>query len=310
MKLERLDTIAQKHHGLVNLERAKAAGISRSTWYRGIASGQFEQLHPNVVRLWGSPSTLQQRALAAVWAAGGTALASHRTAAALWGVERPPGDPIDIILPDRARHARPADVTVHRPRDLEDLRPIMRQKVPTTNPMRMLLDLGAVDPGAVAAAMISVMSSKVASPAAIRGALFRHAKKGRRGVTALHTSLEAWLDAELPPDSALEAAMNTVIAAHGLPPMRFHPIVAGYEVDFLIIGSNIVIECDGWGSHGLNRDQFEFDRLRNIELVGAGYHIAQVTWRHLANDPHAAAERILKVVTMWAPHLLDRATTP
>lgn len=304
MKLERLDTIAQKHHGLVSLEKAKAAGISRSTWYRGIASGQFEQVHPNVVRLWGSPSTLQQRALAAVWAAGGDALASHRTAAALWGVERPATDPIDIILPGRARHALPHGITVHRPRDRKDLRPILRQRIPTTNPMRMLLDLGAVDPDAVEAAMITVMSSRVASPAAIRAALFRHAKKGRRGVTALRTSLESWLDEELPPDSVLEAVMNQVINDHRLPPMQFHAIVAGYEVDFLIAGSNIVIECDGWGSHGLNRDQFEFDRLRNTEVVAAGYHIAHVTWRQLRNDPPAAAERIRKVVAQWAPHLL------
>ena len=304
MQLERLDTIAQRHHGLVSLEKAKAAGVSRSTWYRAIASGQFEQLHPNVVRLWGTPPTLPQRALAAVWAARGDALASHRTAAALWGVERPTTDPIDIILPGRARHALPHGITVHRPRDLKDLRPIMRQRVPTTNPMRMLLDLGAVDPGAVEAAMIAVMSSKVASPAAIRGALFRHAKKGRRGVTALRTSLESWLDEELPPDSELEAVMNGIIDAHHLPPMQFHAIVAGYEVDFLIVGSNIVIECDGWGTHGLNRDQFEFDRLRNTEVVAAGFHIAHVTWRQLRNEPAAAADRIRKVVARWAPHLL------
>lgn len=304
MKLDRLDTIAQRHHGLVSLEKAKAAGISRSTWYRAIASGQFEQLHPNVVRLWGSPSTLPQRALAAVWAAGGNTLASHRTAAALWGVERPAADPIDIILPDRVRHALPDGVTVHRPRDLHDLRPILRQRVPTTNPMRMLLDLGAVDPGAVEHAMISVMSSKVASPAAIRGALFRHAKKGRHGVMALRTALESWLDEELPPDSDLEAAMNHLINTYRLPDMQFHAIVAGYEVDFLIVGSNIVVECDGWGTHGLNRDQFEFDRLRNTEVVAAGYHIAQVTWRQLRNDPLAASERIRKVMARWAPHLL------
>ncbi|MGB8861955.1 MAG: type IV toxin-antitoxin system AbiEi family antitoxin domain-containing protein [Ilumatobacteraceae bacterium] len=44
VKLQRLDSIAQRHHGLVSLERAQAAGISRSTWYRALASGQFEQL--------------------------------------------------------------------------------------------------------------------------------------------------------------------------------------------------------------------------------------------------------------------------
>ena len=309
MQLQLLDASAQRHHGLVSLRTAKDAGISRSTWYRAVASGQLELLYPNVARLWGSRSTLPQRALAAVWAAGDDALASHRTSAALWGIERPDNDPIDIMFPSRARHAIPRGVVVHRPRDLKDLRPILRQRVPTTNPMRMLLDLGAVDPGAVEAAMIAVMSSKVASPAAIRAALFRHAKRGRHGVTALRTALETWLDEELPPDSELEAVMNRLVVDPPLPPMQFHAIVAGFEVDFLVIGSNIVIECDGWGTHGLDRNQFEFDRIRNTEVIAAGYTIAHITWRQLRREPQAAADRLRAVMARWAPHLLEHAST-
>ncbi|MDO8363482.1 MAG: hypothetical protein Q7V88_11345 [Actinomycetota bacterium] len=307
MKLELLDAIAQRHHGLVNLELARSRGISRSAWYRAIASGQFELAYPNVARLWGSPASFEQRALAAVWAAGGDAMASHRTSAALWGVERPAADPIDVMLPSRARHALPKGVVIHRPSDMLDLRPILRQRVPTTNPLRMLLDLGAVDPGSVDAAMVSVLSARVASPAAIRAALFRHARKGRHGITALRTALEHWLDEELPPDSQLEAAMAAVIERFGLPPVQFHAIVAGFEVDFLVVGTRIVIECDGWATHGLDRDQFEFDCIRRAELVAAGYVTVHVTWRQLQTDAAAAAQRVLNVVRRWAPHLLPAA---
>lgn len=308
MKLEHLDTFAQRHHGLVSLQAAKKLGISRSTWYRAIASGQFEFVYPNVVRLWGSPPTLPHRALAAVWATGGDALASHRTSAALWGIERPADDPIDVLLPSRSRHALPIGVVIHRPRDTRDLRPIMRLGVPTTNPMRMLLDLGAVDPGAVESAMIAVMSSKVASPAAIRGVLFRHARQGRHGVTALRTALETWLGEELPPDSELEAAMARLVAAHRLPEVKFHAIVIGFEVDFLVVGSTIIIECDGWGSHGLDRNQFEFDRARDAELLAAGYSTVHITWRQLKTDPAKAAERLRNVIQRWAPSLLARTS--
>ena len=173
--------------------------------------------------------------------------------------------------------------------------------------MRMLLDLGAVDPDAVEAAMIAVMSSKVASPAAIRAALFRHAKRGRRGVTALRTALQTWLDEELPPDSALEAAMASVVSMSRLPQLQFHAIVIGFEVDFLVIGTNIIVECDGWVSHGLDRDQFEFDRVRNAELIAAGYTIVHITWRQLKNAPDQVAERLRNVIERWAPHLLSRA---
>jgi very-short-patch-repair endonuclease len=304
VKLRLLDSFTRTHHGLVTRAEAEGLGISRASWYRAIDAGHLEPLYPNVARVWGSPTTFEQRVLAAVWAAGTTALASHRSSAALWGVERPDDDPIDVLLPGRRRHSLPSGIIIHRPSDSLDLRPILRHGIPTTNPMRMLLDLGAVDPAAVYDAMITVMASKAASPSVIRAALVRHAKRGRHGTMALRLALEQWLGEELPPDSALEAAMASAALAHRLPPITFHAMVSGYEVDFLVDGTNIVIECDGWGTHGLDRDQFEFDRLRDGDLAAAGYVVLHITWRQLVDDPAKVATRIRDVVRRWAPHLV------
>jgi very-short-patch-repair endonuclease len=308
MQLNIIDSYAGRHHGLITRAKAAELGIGRSTWYRAIASEKIQLLYPNVARLWGSPTTFEQRALAAVWAAGIDAMASHRTAASLWGVKRADGDPIDVILPKRSRCSMPRGVEIHRPRDLLDLRPIIRSGVPTTNPMRMLLDLGAVDETAVYDALIAVLSSKAASPAAIRSALARHAKKGRHGVTALRQALEEWLNEELPPDSELEARMATLIARHRIPEVQFHAVVEGFEVDFLVAGTTVILECDGWGSHGLDRDQFEFDRIRNAALNAAGYIVVHFTWRQLTSEPVAVAERIRKVLRTWAPSVFARST--
>jgi very-short-patch-repair endonuclease len=203
-------------------------------------------------------------------------------------------------MPDRARYSRVRGVVVHRPRDLVDLRPVLRSQVPTTNPLRMLVDLGAVDEGAVRAAMIAVMASKVASPTAIRAALLRHARSGRHGVTALRLALEEWIDDELPPDSELEVRMARLIRNHRLPDVQFHAIVEGYEVDFLVVGTRVILECDGWGSHGLDRDQFEFDRIRNAELLAAGYVVVHFTWKRLHEHPARIAQRIRQVLARWA----------
>lgn len=127
-------------------------------------------------------------------------------------------------------------------------------------------------------------------------------------MTALRAALESWLDEELPPDSELEAAMAMLVLAHRLPPVQFHAIAAGFEVDFLVVGTNIVIECDGWGSHGLNRDQFEFDRIRNGDLLASGYTILSITWRQLKNAPDQVAQRVRSVILRWAPHLLSMST--
>jgi very-short-patch-repair endonuclease len=307
MQLRLVADFASSHHGLVHRQAALRAGVSTSAWYRAIAAQRVEQLYPNVVRLAGVPSTFAQQALAAVWACGSGAMTSHRTSAAQWGKARPTGDPIDVILPSRTRHSLPEGIVVHRPRDRYDLRPVLRQKVPTTNPMRMLVDLGAVDEADVYPTLIHVLASRLASPQAIHRALLRHSKKGRHGVVALRTAFEQWLGEDLPPDSELEAMMLRLVRDHALPPVQFHASAAGFEVDFLVVGTNVVIECDGWGTHGLDRDQFEFDRIRNPAILAAGYHIIHVTWQQLTNDPAGTAERIRKVLAMWAPGVLEAA---
>ena len=77
-----LDDWATAHHGVVSME---VSGLTRSSWYRAVRSGQLDQLHPGVARLHGTPDTAEQRIMAAVLAVGRPALASHRSAAHLWG---------------------------------------------------------------------------------------------------------------------------------------------------------------------------------------------------------------------------------
>jgi very-short-patch-repair endonuclease len=101
--------------------------------------------------------------------------------------------------------------------------------------------------------------------------------------------------------------MLRLLKDHGLPAVQFHAKVAGFEVDFLVVGANVVIECDGWGTHGIDRDQFEFDRIRNPAILAAGFHIVHVTWRQLTNDAAGTAERIRSVLQRWAPDVLEAA---
>ncbi len=300
MQLQHLDRYARRHHGLITREAASRLGVSQSAWYRALDSGHLERLYPTVARLWGTEPTLHQRALAAVWATGPGTMASHRTAAALWGVTRPADEPIEVMMPNRNRYSRLAGIVVHRPRDLLDMRPIMRDRVPTTNPMRMLIDLGAVDPLAVESALIDVLATRATSPIAMRSAFLRHARRGRNGIGPMRAALESWMNEELPPDSLLESKMARLVASYGLPEVEFHATVAGYEVDFLVVGTRIILECDGWGSHGLDRDQFEFDRVRGDDLLAAGYVTSHFTWRQLTNGPGRVAARIQSVVARWA----------
>jgi very-short-patch-repair endonuclease len=304
MDLALLDRFAGTHHGLVTLDVARHLGVSTSSWYRAIDAGQLEQLYPTIARVFGSPRTFHQRALAAVWLVGPTAMSSHRTSAVLYGVSRPDDDFVDVLLPGRRRRSVPSNVILHRPRVHHDLRPVSRFGVPTTNPMRMLLDLAAVDESCVEAALVHVLSSKIVSPSAVRSAIERHSIHGRHGTVRLREALEAVLSSELPPDSELETNFRAFATKFGLPDVEFHAVVAGYEVDFLVTGTTVIIECDGWGTHGLDRDQFEFDRMRDAELIGAGYHVVHVTWRGVMSRSQRVANQIREVLERWFPHTL------
>ena len=303
VELKRFDRYARLHRGLLDFERS---GLTRSQWNAAVARGEVELRHRNVVRLYGSPTTAELRIEAAVLAAGHDALASHRSSVTLWGVERPADDPIDIILPQRSRRARLTDVVVHRPRDMQQLRPVWRHGIPTTDPLRTLLDLGAVDPDGVDAALARFVIDGYVTPRAVRTTLVRHAQHGRHGLVALRGALDRWSLGDKPADSDLEVLMGDILATYELPAAEFHARIGGYEVDFWIVGSNVVIECDGWSSHGLDRDQFEFDRVRDTDLLAQGFITVRVTWQQMMRGPRAVARRIETTLAQWSPEVLAR----
>ena len=195
-----------------------------------------------------------------------------------------------------------------------DLSPVLRQNIRTSNMLRLLCDLGAVDPRSVPAAVGHVVTTGLASPVALRTAVDVHARRGRHGVPAFRDALDDWVLDGKPVDSVLEPAMRRLVAEYDLPPVEFHPIIRGYEVDFWIIDSPIVLECDGWETHGRNQVQFERDRVRDGELTAMRlHHRALHVPPASRGTPAREADRIRRVVrtvgarTFWAA---DRLRNP
>ena len=102
-------------------------------------------------------------------------------------------------------------MVVHRPRDRRDLKPVLRSNIPTTNVLRLLCDLGAVDAPAVVDAVGHVVTSRLASPVALQRAISRHTRRGRHGVPAFRDALANWLIDGKPVDSVLEPAMQAPV---------------------------------------------------------------------------------------------------
>ena len=297
MRLSAFDDWARGHHGLITLD---ASGLSRSAWYRAIDSGTIEQVHPFVARLPGTAMTPEQRIAAAVLAIGHGALASHRSAIRLWGVARPDNDPVDLITPGSRRDDRLDGVVIHETGDLKRLRPQRRYGIGCTNILRTLVDLGAVDASGVSEAVGHALATKLVHLPALESTLADHAGQGRRGVVALRQAIDAWSIDAKPADSTLEAAMARLVQRYHLPEVVFHPVIEGWEVDFQVIGSPVILECDGWAFHGLDRTTFERDRIRDAQLIAAGWIVVRFTYRSITSTPGRTAQRIRDAVARWS----------
>ncbi len=297
MDISTLTPIARRQMGLITRDQAEQAGWPRRAWYRALAAKRLEPVHPRVARLPGAVPSQHQSILAAVLAVGPGSMASHRSAAFLWTAEPGRDRFVDVTSKRGRRPVGLAGVTIHQPRDRVDLQPIRWRGIDCTNPLRTLVDLGAVDPGAVAPTLTRLAIAGFVSPQAVRAVLERHARPGRDGIRPLRQALDDWAFDHRPPDSELEIAMKRLVDEANLPTPVFHARVLGWEVDFLFVESGVVVECDGWETHGRDRDQFERDRQRDAEMVGAGYAVLRFTWRQVVRRHRWVADRVQTTVS-------------
>lgn len=300
MSFERLTSLARHQHGLITIGQTSALGWSRGRWYQACTDGRLVPVMVGVARLAGAPDTVESRVLAPVLRLGPGAMVSHLTAAWLWGVDDAPPLPVHVTVADRARRPRLHGIVVHRPTDHDDLGPMRRRGIPVTNPLRVLVDLGAVAPEVVPRALAHFAVAGKVSPRSARAALDRHARQGRAGVGALRCALDDWVFGDRPPDSVLEVAMARLLRRNGLPEAEFHAVVAGIEVDFLIRGTRLVIECDGWQWHGLDRRRFDGDRERDAHLGRHGYVVRRFTWQQITRRGGWVAE-VIRDHLPWCP---------
>jgi very-short-patch-repair endonuclease len=254
-----------------------------------------------VARLPGTPDTPEQRIAAGVKAIGAPTIASHRSAARLWGVPRPDDDPVDVILTGARRDLQLDGVVLHHPTDRGRLIPQKRYSIACTNILRTLLDLGAVDPNGLHTAVGHAMTTGLASLAAIDAAAAEHAKQGRSGMVSLRDAIADWSIDDKPADSVLESIMARLIRRYDLPPVEFHPVIRGREVDFRVIDTPVILECDGWTHHGLDRNNFERDHDRDADLLAAGWIVVRFTYRAIVTRPTATANRIRAAIDRWSP---------
>ena len=240
-----------------------------------------------------TPSSTLLAIEAAVVAVGGAAMAGGPTAAWLWGATSAnPVGPVHIVQPDRRRTRQLDGVMVHRPTDLRDLNRSTRQRIPTVNPLRAVLEVAAWSPNDVEAVMEEFIVSRLFAIDGVARLLERHQGKGIPGLSVLRRAHREWALAGRPPDSRLEIRLGTLLRRLPLPAPVFQLPVGPYRLDFAWQPILAALECDGWEGHGRTRRAFEDERERDAWLESRGWVVWRYSWHQIVHRPDWVASTL------------------
>lgn len=102
-----------------------------------------------------------------------------------------------------------------------------------------------------------------------------------------------WVDD--PDHSELERRFLALCRRHGLPSPEREQVIGAYTVDFVWRAARVVVEVDGYGSHG-TRAAFESDRARDVAIKLRGFDVIRFTWRQVAHDGPDVASTLRAVL--------------
>ena len=205
--------------------------------------------------------------MVAVLACGEGAVLSHRSAAMLWGLLKPREGAVDVTVPGIGGRKRRQGIRVHRSTSLTPKAATIRQGIPTTTPARTILDLRRV-------------ADRRILEDAVGQAEIRRLPIGRLP-GLLHE----------PTRSRLERRFLRLCKRHALAKPEVNFEIGPYEVDFLWPDRKLIVETDGWESHG-TPSAFEADRARDAYLESLGYRVVRFTYRQVWHDGAVVAQRL------------------
>ena len=273
--------IASQQHGLVTREQLLRE-VTRRQLDRFVVRGQLETVRRGVYGVAGSPDTWERRLLATCFAAGPSAYASFRAAAAIWDLELFDRDLLEVTVAP-ARRARVRGAIVHQSGVWGPGHVATKMGIPITSVARTLCDLTAVVPHwMVERSIDEALRRKMLTLATLERVAAALAGPGRRRCTVMSTALDARRDGIEPGESAPEARVARLLVSAGLPkPIQQYSVRVGgrtLRIDLAYPSAMVAIEYDGWDFHS-TRTAFDTDRARANELELLGFTVLRFTSR-------------------------------
>jgi hypothetical protein len=208
--------------------------------------------------LAGTRDTWQQQAMVACLAGPPETLASHLTAAALYGLATPPKEPM-VTISRNGNGQRITKATVRRAK-LGPGERAVKDRIPCTTPVRTVLDCaGLLDREALCDLVDSGLCRKLMRPgkliSAAEGAWAASRGPRRAALGRLLDALEVWRSGA-PPGSPPEAKLQRRLQEWGFPPAQRQVEVHDQDgrliarADLGIVEWKVLLEYDSDEHHG------------------------------------------------------------
>lgn len=290
---------ASDQHGVFTTAQLIAAGIGPSGIKRRVRAGRLHRLHHGVYAL--TPPGLVRplgRLEAAVLAVGPGSAIAMQSAANLHGLlGYRPANPHVIVKRDGGRRRRPG-IHVHVSSTLRLDRDVtVVNGIRVTTVARTFLDLACVlgeeqmlrlIDGAAAASLLD--------PVALEDQI-THLDARVQQRSALRRLLDLYEVSRTIDWNRIQRHFLEMVHTYGLPEpesqvwLDLHDGEQPIRPDFLWRRARLIVETDGWGTHGTRRS-FERDRRRDQRAAAAGFQTLRVTWRQIAVDARRLAQTI------------------
>lgn len=216
------------------------------------------------------------------------AVASHETAAAIWGI--PTLGHVSSVQLTRQRRSQGTatyeDVVVHHAR-LGHHEMVVHKGVPVTTPARTVVDLARRRP---------FRAGVVAADAALRmrhctREQLRAATEGQGGWPGVAQARKVLAFADARAESPLESISRVAFHHYGLPAPILQATIGGYErADFLWEKFRVIGEADGMGKY-TSPEVLRREKEREEDFVRMGFTVFRWIWRDAYRRPDALAHR-------------------
>jgi very-short-patch-repair endonuclease len=297
---------ASRHLGLFTAEDALEHGITRRQLDRLRREGTAEYLGEAVYRVGGSVASWEQQMLAAVWRTGPHALASHRSALALYGLSRSGRTPIEVQVP-RGVGRHPSGVRQHETRNRSGADISRIGMIPVTTPERTIIDIAGIVPTERTEWVLDDAVHKgLTTSRRVADRLGVMPTNGRKGATVLWRLLAERTGDPDERANAWENLMSRLIAASDLPtPVRQHKVVVGthtYYLDFGFPEQMVAVECDSSQEHA-TPIAYRHDLDRQHDCESQGWVFKRFIKSQASQHPDATVDKIrdLLVQRGWTP---------